>query len=97
LIGIAQDQVKTLGYFQTITVDLLFPLMFHVVPCKALTVNVILGTDFISQAEIKIDQNGININKPNASIFLANIELQPDKEDDAIHTPVTIERVLKTL
>jgi len=48
----------------TITVDdLLFPLTFSVVLCKALTVNVILGTDFISQAETKIDQNGISINK----------------------------------
>ena len=70
MIDIAQDQVKTLGYFQTITVDLLFPLMFHVVPCKALTVKVNLGTDFISQAEIKIDQNGININKSNARFSL---------------------------
>ena len=50
------------GYFQmTITVnDLLFPLTFHVVLYKALTINVILWTDFISQPEIKIDQNEIN-------------------------------------
>jgi len=47
----------------TISVDdLLFPLTFPVVLCKALTVNVILGTDF-NQAETKIDQNGISINK----------------------------------
>jgi len=41
LTGIAQGQVKMLGYFQTtITIDnLLFPLTFHVVPCKALTIN----------------------------------------------------------
>jgi len=67
-----------------------------VIPCKTLIVNVILGTDFISQAEIKIDRNEININKPSASIFLANIELiQPDKEDDAIYTAVTINKESK--
>ena len=43
--------------------DPLFPLMFHVVLCKVLIVNVILETDFISQAETKIDQNGISVNK----------------------------------
>jgi len=58
LTSIAQSQVRKLGHFQTtVTVDNLnFPLTFHVIPSEALNVAVILGTDFINQAEITIDK-----------------------------------------
>lgn len=77
LTGIAQGQVATQGYFQTtITIDNIdFSLTFHVVPSKALNVDIILGTDFINQAEITITQDGIKVNKPSALIFLSQIEL----------------------
>ncbi|KAG5317260.1 POL3 protein, partial [Pseudoatta argentina] len=79
--GIAQGRVKTLGYFQsTVPIDNVdFPLAFHVVPSEALNVDVILGTDLIIQAEVRIDKDGIAISKPNVSIFLSQIELQPEK------------------
>jgi len=92
LTGIAQGQVKTLGHFQTtVTVDNLnFPLTFHVIPSEALNVAVILGTDFINQAEITIDQNGITVNKPSALVFLSQIKLQPER-DETIHTDLIID------
>lgn len=94
LTGIAQGQIKTLGYFQTtITVDSFnFPVMFHVVPPKALNVAIILGTNFINQAEITINQNGITVNKPSALVFLSQIELQPEN-NETIHTDLIIDRV----
>lgn len=63
LTGIAQGQVKTCGHFPTIiTVDnLRFPVTFHIVPSNALNVAIILGTDFITQAELTIDRNGIKV------------------------------------
>lgn len=98
LTGIAQGQVKTLGHFQTtVTVDSFnFPLTFHVIPSKALNVAIILGTDFINQAEIMIDQNGITINKPSASVFLSQIKLQP-KDNETIHTGLTIDPISKNV
>lgn len=98
LTGIAQGQVKTLGHFQTtITVDgFNFPLSFHVVPSKALEVTVILGTDFINQAEITIDCNGITVNKPNALVFLSQIKLQPE-ENGMIQTDLIIDKESKEI
>ena len=98
LTGIAQGQVKTLGYFQsTVTIDNVdFPLAFHVVPSEALNVNVILGTDLIIQAEVRIDKDGIAISKPNVSIFLSQIELQPEK-DEAICTDTIIDKEAKNV
>ncbi|XP_011058761.1 PREDICTED: uncharacterized protein LOC105148631 [Acromyrmex echinatior] len=95
---IAQGQVKTLGYFQsTVTIDNVdFPLAFHVVPSEALNVNVILGTDLIIQAEVRIDKDGIAISKPNVSIFLSQIELQPEK-DEAICTDTIIDKEAKNV
>lgn len=83
LTGIVQGRVKTLSYFQsTVTVDNVdFPLAFHVVPSETLNVDVILGIDLINQAEVRIDKDGITITKPNVSIYLSQIELQPEKEE----------------
>jgi len=75
----------------TVTVDNLnFPLTFHVIPSEALNVAVILGTDFINQAEITIDQNGITVNKPSALVFLSQIKLQPER-DETIQTDLIID------
>lgn len=49
-----------------------------------MNVAIILGTDFINQAEIRINQNGITVNKPSAMIFLSQIELQPE-DDEIVH------------
>ncbi|KAG5310249.1 BYR3 protein, partial [Pseudoatta argentina] len=39
-----------------------------------------LTLDLLIQAEVRIDKDGIAISKPNVSIFLSQIELQPTKE-----------------
>lgn len=98
LTGIAQGQAKTIGHFQTtITIDgFNFPLTFHVIPSKALDVTVILGTDFINQAEITIDQHGITVNKPSAMVFLSQIKLQSE-EDETINTGLTISKGPKNI
>jgi len=82
LTGIAQGQIRTLGHYQTTVAidDLKFPLTFHVIPSKALNVAIILGTDFINQAKVIIDQTGITINKPNVPVFLSQIKLQPQND-----------------
>ena len=71
-----------IGYFQMIaTIDNVdFPLTFHV-PSEALNVDVILGTDLINQAEVKINKDDLTITKPSASIFLSQIELQSEKDE----------------
>lgn len=98
LRGIAQGQVKTLGHFQTtVIVDgFNFPLTFHVVPSEALDTTIILGTDFINQAEITINQHGIIVNKPSTMVFLSQIKLQPEK-DETIDTGLTINRESKNI
>ncbi|XP_011171540.1 uncharacterized protein LOC105204179 [Solenopsis invicta] len=92
LTDIAQGQVKTLGYFQTtIIIDNVdFSITFYVVPSGALTVDIILGTDFINQTEITINQDGIKITKPNALVLLSQIELQQNN-DELIHTDLNID------
>lgn len=93
LTGIAQGQVKTLGHFQTtIVVDsFAFPLTFHVVPTKALDVAVILGTDFINQAEIVIDQSDITVNKLEVTVFFTQIKLQPER-NETIDTALMVDK-----
>jgi len=74
LTGIAQGQIKTHRHFQTtIKVDgFEFPLTFHVTPSKALDIAIILGADFVNQAEIIIDRNGISINKSSGFFSVTN-------------------------
>jgi len=72
-----------------------FPLTFHVVPSEALNVDVILSTDLINQAEVKINKDDLTITKPSASIFLSQIELQP--ENEAICINVIIDKEVRNI
>lgn len=51
----------------------------------------ILGTDFINQAEITINQNGITVNKLNTWVFLSQIKLQPE-DDQTIHADLSVDK-----
>jgi len=77
ITGIAQGEVKTLGCLQTIvSIDNdNYPLTFHIVPCNAMKMFVVIGIDFLSQAEVKITQDGISINKIEPRVFLTQINL----------------------
>jgi len=52
-----------------------YPLTFHVVPCNAMKMFVVIGIDFLSQADVKITQDGISSNKIESRVFLTQINL----------------------
>jgi len=101
ITGIAQGEVKTLGCLQTIiSIDNdNYPLTFHVVPCSAMKMFVVIGIDFLSQAEVKITQDGISINKIEPRVFLTQINLTEEinTNTDSIidkETKETIENII---
>ncbi|XP_046141945.1 uncharacterized protein LOC123987838 [Osmia bicornis bicornis] len=101
LSGLGKHTVSTLGYFSSVVnIDNSdFPCNIYVVPDNAIYLDVIVGRDILSQAEVKIDPNGISIQKISQNIFLAEINVQNDtnlniEESTSVEPRQSIEKLI---
>lgn len=77
LSGFGRSKVPVIGSFKIqIKIDSnYFSIMLNVVPDETMSQDVILGTDFISQTEITIKQDGMVISKPKDELAIMNVDV----------------------
>ncbi|XP_011688730.1 PREDICTED: uncharacterized protein K02A2.6-like [Wasmannia auropunctata] len=77
LVGFGQAEVNPLGYFQTtINIDNEeFLVQVYVVPNSAMTLDMIIGRDVLSQANVTIAQGEVTVTKEKQSVFLTDINV----------------------
>ena len=87
LIGMSYNQVKPLGYFQeAVKLDgEENPLTIYVIPDGSAPLNAAIGNDITAQARVSIEPDRVVISKLNPTVFLACIDVVPEKVVDVSH------------